>query len=312
MRHALAAEVMLLRCRHAVWGILIVALAATAFFSTQTIREMAPPTAAQQVQAQEEYQTDIRWWEANHVRLAELCVADGGTPEQCVVPRPQAEQYLPAQVSFTWTSKVVLLIAAALMSLALFTAGAAFAGAEFASGVMTTWHGHLPSRSLLVASKLITITGLAVVTSIVTFGIALAAVSFAASTWEVPLTQSAVTTATLSALRGTVLVTLSAILGAATAFLTRRATVAVGLALGYVIINRLIASYDVATGVTPVLDLVTQAEAWVSGGLPLTFWDASGPQEVYVPAIVGLVSWSSITLVMVLIAFFVHRRRDLA
>lgn len=312
MRHALAAETMLLRCRHAVWVIIMVSLGATAFFSAQTIREMAPPTAAQQAQAEEAYQADLLWWEGNHVRLAELCVADGGTPEQCAVPRPLAEQYLPTQVSFSWTSGVVLLITAALMSMALFTAGAAFAGAEFASGVMTTWHGHVPSRSLLVGSKLITIAGLALVTSIVSFGAALAAVSIAATAWDVSISQSAITSATLSALRATLLVTLSAVLGAATALLTRRATVAVGLAIGYVIVNRLIASYDVATGVTPVLDLVTQAEAWVSGGLPLTFWDASGPQEVYVPAIVGLVSWSSITLVMALLAFFVHRRRDLA
>lgn len=310
MLRALAADTVLLRCRPVVWVICAVALLAIGVLATQSVRDMAPPTEAQMAMAEETYRTKLAEWEAEHEQWEQACIDDGGTAEQCAVPAPTPEAYQPWQSDYPDASRITFLIAAALLGMAMYVAGAMFVGGAFVSGAMTTWLTHHPGRLVLTVSKLIVMGVLALGVGVLVFGGLLITLNLAARAWGVPVPDDQFATSLVSACRATLLGVFSAVTGAAASFITRRTALAVGLAAAYVILNRLVVSFNFATGVAPALDLITQGQAWVGGTTYLAYWDAGVFREVQIDPTPGGIAWAVLTVLMVAAALLMQRLRD--
>ncbi|MGJ3507404.1 hypothetical protein [Enemella sp. A6] len=310
MLKALAADAFLLRHRTVVWVVCGVALLAISVLGGQSIRDMAPPSAAELTQAQQTYQAKLAEWEAEHEQWERACIEDGGSHEQCAVPRPTPESYQPWQADYRIASGITILVAAALLAVTMYVVGALYVGGDFASGAMTTWLTHQPRRMVLTVSKLTTVGVLSLVAGVLVFGVLLIALNLAARAWQVPVTQDHLVGSLISAGRGTLLVMLGGLIGASAAFITRRSAVAIGMAAVYTLLNRVTVSLNIGTGAAPALDLITQAQAWVGGGTTLTYWDNGMFQELRLNPTLGGVIWGVLSTVMLIAALLTQRFRD--
>lgn len=311
MLKALAADALLLRYRTVVWVICALTFVAIGVLAVQSVREMAPPTAAQLEEAEQAYQSRMAEWQAEHEQWEQMCIEDGGSPAQCTVPAPSRESYQPWQAGYAEATGAAILMAAALLGMMMYVVGALYVGGDFASGAMSTWLSHQPRRGVLWVSKLVTMGYLALCGSLFVFTILLVVCNIAARGWAVPIEDGQWGRSLVSAGRGTLLVFLSALMGTAASFITRRASLAIGLAAAYLILNRLTVSFNIAVGAVPAMDLITQGQAWVSGGMSLAFWEGGVFREMNLHPSLGGVAWGVVTILMLIASFVLHRRRDL-
>lgn len=118
-----------------------------------------------------------------------------------------------------------------------FALGASFVGAEFSTGAITTHLSFEPRRQRVFSSKIVAIAGLSAVTMAISFGLLIAGGFVIVELHQmVKIGESELPDAAGMALRGAVLATALAVLGAALGFLFRRTVVALVIGVIYYVV----------------------------------------------------------------------------
>ncbi|WP_117209684.1 ABC transporter permease subunit [Allorhizocola rhizosphaerae] len=305
-------------------GVLILAaIFAGIFFSHQKSTPQA--IAAAEAQAEQQYQQAIKDWET---RDKALCESSGRPAETCVPPQRewfQGEHLLPPSFSFKGAFGDLLIIWAAIMAMIAFLIGATFVGAEWSSGAMMNLLTWRPKRMSVLGTKLGVLLGGMTIVGVVTFAL------WTGGLWltgQYRGDTNGMTSGTwqsfgLSGLRGIGMILLFATLGFTIASIGRHTALAMGLAIGVIVVGQI--------GLSIVLQIarVAYAEqylipvhmtAWLNKQITLTDYSGSvscgpngcdAPQKVLTYTDSGLLGLG-LALVIAAIAFWSIRRRDIA
>jgi ABC-2 type transport system permease protein len=250
----------------AVAGLLVLAAVAAGTYLTN---QKASPevVAAARAEADRNYQENARWSEEERKR----CEAARGTgdaadfPADCTAIQPpsrdeiQFEWFMPPTFDFRAKFGGTWLTWAAIMALVAFIAGASFVGAEWSSGGMTNLLIWRPRRLQVFGAKL------AALLTWITALCAVVAGLWTAAFWVIATQRGSTAGMTsgvwqsigLTSLRGFAMVVAAAVLGFALASLGRHTAMALGAAVGAVVVIQF------AVGVVVELAKVRFAEAWL-------------------------------------------------
>lgn len=226
-------------------GVLILVAVAVGMFLTN--QKVSPETIAQaERQADQQYQEQVQW--ATQERAA--CEAAKGTatagnyPSDCSVisppPRDQisSDWFMPPSFEFRKEFGNMLTTVAAILALVAFVAGASFVGAEWSSGGMMNLLLWRPQRIKVLGTKLaallVGLTALTVLTTLLWTGVFWLIGTARGST--AGMTSGAWQSFALTGLRGLTLVLAAGAIGFALASLGRHTAMALGAAIGVVVI----------------------------------------------------------------------------
>jgi ABC-type transport system involved in multi-copper enzyme maturation permease subunit len=229
----------------AVAGLLVLAAVVVGTYFTNA--KATPATiAAAEVEADRSYQENVRYAQEERTR----CEAAKGTPdaanypEDCAAITPparedvQTEWFMPPTFDFREQFDSTWLAFAAIMALVAFVAGASFVGAEWSSGGMMNLLLWRPKRLQVLGTKLA-----ALLTWIVALSVLVGAL-WTAAFWVVALNRGSTARMTsgawqstgLTGLRALGLVVVAAVLGFGLASLGRHTAMALGAAVGVVVV----------------------------------------------------------------------------
>jgi ABC-type transport system involved in multi-copper enzyme maturation permease subunit len=264
--------------------VVLAAIAAGVFLTNQKVGPAQ--VAAAQAEADRDYQQALQQAATDR----QQCEAAKGTasaqqwPSDCAdmyTPTPDNYDYhgyMPSTFEFAKTFKVMVTTLAAIFALMAFVIGASFVGAEWASGGMMNLLLWRPQRLKVLGTKLVALlTGLAALTAVTL-------VAWTGFFWLVGklrgtttgMTSGAWQSLALTEVRATVLVLAAAALGFGLASLGRHTAMALGVAIGVVVLFQF--------GLVTVLSLakVKFAEAllvpywvaaWMDKSVKLENWD---------------------------------------
>ncbi|EEP72006.1 hypothetical protein MCAG_02333 [Micromonospora sp. ATCC 39149] len=258
------------------------------FFTNQKIGP--DQLAAAQQKAEQEYQQQVRWAEAERKSCEQAKASgqdqqDGRYPPDCemITPPPpesiEAQWFLPSTFDFRASFEEMIVTFTAILALIGFVIGASFVGAEWSSGGMTNLLLWRPQRLTVLLTKLA-----ALLTGLVGVTLAAAAV-WTAGFWTVgtlrgtteKMTSGVWQSFALTGLRGLVLVVVAATLGFALASLGRHTAMALGGAIGAVVVGQfglgIVMSMAGARFVEAWL-LPTYGLAWMTKKVTLEDWDS--------------------------------------
>ena len=225
----------------------LVVLAAIAFGVFATNQKVGPEQVAKaQAAAEVDYQAALRQAASDQ----QQCEAAKGTasasqwPPDCVdMYQPTRENYdyhgyMPSTFDFATTFKVMVATLAAIFALMGFVIGASFVGAEWASGGMMNLLLWRPQRVKVLGTKLgallVGLTALTAVTLVAWTGFFWLVGKLRGST--AGMTSGAWQSLALTEVRATVLVLAAAALGFGLASIGRHTAMALGVAIGAVIL----------------------------------------------------------------------------
>ncbi|GIG01699.1 ABC transporter permease subunit [Catellatospora citrea] len=303
-------------------GILILTGIAAALFFVHS-KPTAEARAAAEVQAEQAYQRELGYFEQYK---AECEKHNNGQP--CQGPGREnfpAESFMPPSFDFKQMFQPLLLIWASIIGMIAFVLGATFIGAEWASGSMMNLLTWRPKRMSVLGTKLAVLLGGITAIALTTLALwtaALWATGVYRGTTE-GLTSGVWQSFGLSALRGLALILAFAVLGFGLASIGRHTGLALGVALGVVIVGQI--------GLRIVLELagVKFADqylvpmhifAWMDKEAVLQDWsgavscDQNGcnaPELVLTWQGSGSIALGVIVVVLAL-AFWQMRRRDIS
>lgn len=262
----------------------LVTVAVGVFLSNQKIDDAARAKA--EVAAERYWQQQVR--QTEEIRAGcEQAAAQGDQsdrlPADCSQisspPRDAfpAEQYLPTTFDFRASFGQTLTALAAILALVGFVVGSSFVGAEWNTGGMMTMLLWRPKRVTVLLTKLAALlTGLlalAVTTTVLWFGSFWLIATTRGSTEG--MTAGAWQSFTLTGLRGVVLALVAAALGLGLASLGRHTAMALGGAVGVVVVGQfglgVLLSLTEAKFIEAWL-LPTYVQAWVEKEVVLRDW----------------------------------------
>ncbi|NJP31552.1 ABC transporter permease subunit [Micromonospora thermarum] len=272
-----------------VLGLLVLAAVVGGVFLTNEKID-ATARAKAEAAAEQQYQEQTRW--AEQERAACEAAKSGGTaadpgrfPDDCSVitapPRESIEVdwFLPSTFDFRENFGFTLLPLAAILALVGFVVGASFVGAEWSTGGMMNLLLWRPKRLTVLLTKLAALlTGLlalAVTTTVLWFGSFWIVATLRGTTEK--MTSGAWQSFALTGLRGVVLALVGATVGFAVASLGRHTAMALGGAIGVIVVGQFgVAILLALAGVrfAEVWLLPTYVAAWMEKKVTLQNWQA--------------------------------------
>jgi ABC-2 type transport system permease protein len=307
-------------------GLVIVSAVGT-FFS------LAPPSAQEMQWMEESYQSTLEDWEANGDEYYQQCLADeaaereandGGTTwnwdcESNLEP-PNRDDWLSIHPSFSDEAERDVEGYGVLLGFAALIVGASFFAAEMATGAISNWLTFEPRRTRVYLSKL----GAAAL-GIIPIAVTSLAVSVAA-TWLVYAARDLLGSpdadlwrvVTLTAVRITLLMIATAVIGSALGAITRHTAAVIGLAVGWVVVDQL-----VFFGIFPRFQQwsgLNNLQAWIANGT-MYYADkctvtANGRECQTVESTLSMahggVYLAVLTALAVAVGLLIFRRRDVA
>jgi ABC-2 type transport system permease protein len=135
----------------------------TALLLFATWREARPLSAAQQQQAQQQFDQAQKDWQLHGEEYKKQCETDWkaqpdpkpAMAEFCQVMEPKLENFGKPKTVFAELMPSLLLGSSYLLAFAAFVMGASFVGAEFSSGAIGNWLTFEPRRLRVYGSKLV-------------------------------------------------------------------------------------------------------------------------------------------------------------
>ncbi|NIK54398.1 ABC transporter permease subunit [Kribbella shirazensis] len=218
----------------------------TALLLVATWFEARPLSAAEQQQAQRQYEMMHQDWVEHADEQRKQCAADWQTQpdpkpkleEMCAYPEPKPEDFGKPKIVFAEVTPELLQGSSYFLAFAAFLIGASFIGAEFSTGAIGNWLTFEPRRLRVYGSKLLAAaTGFVPVAAVV-----LAIVLFGTFVIVDRLGDTASATAKvwgdLAAIGGRAVVTtaLAAVLGSIVGLLLRHTAAAIGVVMAYLVL----------------------------------------------------------------------------
>lgn len=322
MINALRAETRRLLSRRIVISSLIALLGLIVLFQLQVSSSLTPPSAAEVAQVQQEYQESVKDWEDNHEEWEADCLDSGASAQDCAMPRPTPADWGLGPIPFDDAVTPAISFGVFLGGMLLFIAMASFIGAEAGSGSLANWLTFVPNRTTVMVSKLAVVAAFSVLTGAAVGVLTVAASSVLAAVHRQPLTGFDDVAAT--AARGIVVLAIFGIAGYTVGLLTASSGASIGILLGGFFLTYLIAVLSFASRWAQLL-------APFSPGLNLaailtngtTYEVSAGPSapltedgESYVTKTLslahGLGYWAVLLAVLLVVTWYVFRRRDVS
>ena len=255
----------LVKRRFARWLLIggLLVLTAVAIGTAFTNRQVGPEQIAEaKATAEANYQENLRYAEQERQRCEQDPSQYGGDCAQLWTPTREDfsyTQFMPSTFDFKEKFRDMITTLAAILGLAAFVVGASYVGAEWTSGGMMNLLLWRPQRLRVLGTKLaaflVTLGGLAVVLSAVWTGIFVLIANLRGSMSG--MTAGAWQSTVLTELRAVVLILVAGALGFGLAALGRHTALALGAAVGVIIVFQF--------GLVTVLSMaqVPYAEAWL-------------------------------------------------
>ncbi|HZM82690.1 MAG TPA: ABC transporter permease subunit [Candidatus Limnocylindrales bacterium] len=317
-----------LKRRMIIWTLVIfVGLLATigtiVFFTTEKVTPEV--RAAAQAQADRMYNQQMQEFQRMRARCEqspsdEIC-------QQGRFEEPQrewfpAESFMPATFNFRNDSEDFVVTWAILLAMFAFIIGASFVGAEWRSGAMMNLLTWRPKRMQVLGTKLMALLGSLTVFSVLSFGLWTAAMVGIASTHGTMerMTNGAWQSYGLTGLRGLGMILAFAALGFGLASIGRHIGLALGMALGVIILGQfgLMAVLFMARVPYPEIYLIpSHLQAWMEKRVVIQDpFAVVSPMDEVPTRILSFGDSGSIGLgvvaVVLAVAFYTMRRRDIA
>jgi hypothetical protein len=313
-------------------GVLVLVLVAGGMFLTN--HKVGPAQVVQaEAAAERDYRENLRF--TDQERAACEAAKGSGTvdpnrfPANCAdiqaPPREafSAEWHMPATFEFRKEFPPILTALAAILGMVAFVAGASFVGAEWSSGGMMNLLLWRPQRLKVLLTKLgALLVGFAGLT-------VLASIGWTAAFWLIGtlrgntkgMTSGAWQSVALSELRGVGLVLAIGAVGFAVASLGRHTAVALGSAIGVVIVGQFGVGLVLSMANVPFIErylLPTYLVAWMNKSITLENWNACNnsyngscePARFDVTWQHAAVLFGAAVVVSVGLAMWAMRRRD--
>ena len=221
-------------------------LVITAFLLFATWREARPLSAAQQQQAQQQFDQAQKDWQLHGDEVMKECEANWkAQPDPkpvladfCQGMEPKLDQFGKPRTVFAELMPNLLLGLSYLLAFAAFVIGASFVGAEFSSGAIGNWLTFEPRRLRVYGSKLV-----AAALGMAPLAVVVLAV-LTAGTWIIIRHYGTVDSTTGkvwgdlagTAGRSVALTAAAGALGGVVALLLRHTAAAIGVAMGYLVL----------------------------------------------------------------------------
>jgi ABC-2 type transport system permease protein len=317
-----------LKRRMIVWTLLLflgllTTIGTIVFFTTQKVTPEV--RAAAQAQADRYYNESVEEYQRIRARCEqspsdEMC--QHGTPAEPQREWYQAENFMPSTFNFREDAQEFVIVWAILLAMFSFIIGASFVGAEWRSGAMMNLLTWRPKRLQVLGTKLVALLGSLTVFSVLSFGLwtaAMVGIASAHGTLE-RMTNGAWQSYGLTGLRGLGMILAFAAVGFGLASIGRHIGLALGLALGVIILGQfgLQSVLFMARVPYPELYLIpSHLQAWMEKRVEIQdpFAVASSNEEPPV-RILSFGDSGSIGLAVVAavlaVAFYTMRKRDIA
>ena len=317
-----------LKRRMIVWTLvifvgLLTAIASIVFFTTKAVTPEV--RAAAQAEADRHYNQTMQEYERMRARCEqspsdEMCQR-GGLQE----PQRdwfQAEQFMPATFNFREDADEFAVTWAILLAMFSFIIGASFVGAEWRSGAMMNLLTWRPKRMQVLGIKLLALLSAVGTFAVVTFGLWTAAMVGIASTHGTMdrMTNGAWQSYGLTGLRGLGMILAFAALGFGLASIGRHIGLALGVALGVIILGQfgLVLVLFMARVHYPEMYLIpNHIQAWMEKRVEIHDpFAITGPMDEAPVRILSFGESGSIGLGVVAfvlaVAFYTMHKRDIA
>ncbi|HEX6684321.1 MAG TPA: ABC transporter permease subunit [Candidatus Limnocylindrales bacterium] len=295
---------------------ILAAIGSVVFFTTEKV---SPETrAAAQAEADRDYERMVAEYER---------CQDTPTSERCQgMPEPQrewfqAEGYMPPSFNFRADSDDFLILWAILLAMIGFIIGASFVGAEWRSGNMMNLLTWRPKRMQVLGTKLIVLLGWMTVIGVATFTLwtgVLYGIATAHGTTE-GMTNGAWQSYGLTGLRGLGMIVGFAAIGFGLASIGRHIGLALGVALGVIILGQFGLTIVLFMAQVPYPEMYlipTHMQAWMEKRVEVVD-PFSNPALNDAP--IRILSWGDsgsialgVVAVILAVAFYTMRRRDIA
>ncbi|MCB1254592.1 MAG: ABC transporter permease [Austwickia sp.] len=249
MTALLRAELGRIRSRRMTWIIAAIAVGLLALIGYGIATAAAPPSAAEQQRAEQAYQQSKADFEQHGDRMRQDCLdaqtqqrtTDPGADFGCDRIEPPMREHFgkpTPEFSRLWSSAQSP--ATVFLGFLALLVGGSWVAAEFTTGSMATWLTYEPRRTRVYGAKLLA-TALAVAGGAVALTGLLLAVTrgaFAVHGVAVELDHNAVVDVWLGAGRMVAFPVLTALGGAALAFLVRHTAAVIGIAIGAIVVDQ--------------------------------------------------------------------------
>jgi ABC-2 type transport system permease protein len=292
---------------------LVIVLLAIGAFQLSVNSSLRPPTSAEQVSSQAQYEEARRFWEEN-----ERTCDNAGSPPDCRYPEPQLSEFSFSR-PFAEVTAESLEVSIYLVALTALMVAGSFVGAEYSSGSIGNWLSFLPRRGRVFASKLITVVAFSAVASGVFTGLALLTALVLARRYGLSVGSL---TGELGMLgRGVLAAVALGVLGFCIGMIGRHTAAAIGALLGYLFVwfvrNAILSESAWAQRLTPWTPEGNLA-AVVRGShqyfVPSRTVGPNGMSIDYLERTVslthGLVYWAVLLTVVIVGTAVIFRRRD--
>lgn len=322
MRGLLRAELSRIRCRRMTWIVLLVGLLFVGLNAYAAYDMAKPLSIAEQQRADEEYQRQLKPYDEHKDQMLASCrEAQATSPDiRCDDMKPQREWFGKPAATMTSTWGMFRDGAGFFFGLLALLLGASYVGAEFGSGAIANWLTFEPRRGRVFVSKLAapvlaTLVGGAV---LVAGLVALCYGVLSLAQGRTDVARDVWVDVAQSGLRMVGFLGLCSLGGAAAAFLLRRTAAVTGLVIGYGVLEQI---FSHSLGERVRWTLMNNAAAVLSNEHTIA-WSRceqtadghyachgfSGP----VFAMQGFAVLGGVTLAVILLAWLVFRRRDVA
>lgn len=318
-----------LKRRMIVWTLIIfvgllTTIGSIVFFTTEKVTPQV--RAAAQAEADRYYNQAVQEYE----RMRTRCESSP-SDEMCqrgMIQEPQrewyqAEQFMPSTFNFRQDSDEFVMVWAILLAMFAFIIGASFIGAEWRSGAMMNLLTWRPKRLQVLSTKLLALLASVGTFAVVSFGLwtaAMVGIASAHGSME-RMTNGAWQSYGLTGLRGLGMILAFAALGFGLASIGRHIGLALGVALGVIILGQfgLVIVLMMAQVHFPEMYLIpNHLEAWMDKRVEIQdpFYIPTGPMDESPVRILSFGDSGSIGLGVVAlvlgVAFYTMRKRDIA
>lgn len=320
------------RSRLLVWVALVGALAVTAVVALGVHSSTIPPSEEEIAQQTQFFEESLQDWEENHERDYQDCLKTQAEEREALGDAAMdwdCENHNRAPILDDWiysaeASDIAHDTFSGFLHVLLggtFLIGASLLAAEIASGNLGLWLTFAPRRGAVFASKLIAVAITSLVYAVVGAALGIAAISGASAVnGALDLTPQHWEDLTLMGVRGALLAVATGVVGATLGILLRHTAAALGAAFAYLLVFE--AMFGMGLGKFQQWLLLANVRAIIEGSNTLT-WMTCGadPTTGYetctdVTKVLtqadGALYLGGLAALLVLVAWFVFRRRDVS
>lgn len=238
MINLIRAELLRFRARRLTLVLGIVLLGAVIVFQVVVGTQVRPLSASDRADQQASYQAAHDDWQANHVQQEKECTDQGQTAEECAQLEPELTWFGRTPVPFSALMSIGVSVISIVSILLLYLLSASLMGAEFSSGSLSNWLTFVPNRFAVLGSKLIALAIVAAVGCAAALFVTIGAAAAVTSVLGADVTG--VETLAAIAGRAVVLAVFFSVLAFCFALITRHTIAALGVVLGYLILQLII------------------------------------------------------------------------